>query len=101
MLATLQGVWRDVGLREIGHRIVARFEEQENVSLSAIQVPPKRTRMRRRSGSAYNSLFGSGSGTRNRLIAPGESGPCCHDSPIILLGELKEQQGTLSPGAIG
>src|SRR2546425_7019909 len=40
--------------------------------------------MRRRSGSAYNSLLGSGSGTRNRPIAPSESGPCCQDSPIAL-----------------
>src|SRR5215468_4149018 len=53
-------------------------------SLSAIHLPPKRTRMRRRSGSAYNNLLGSGSGTRNRPIAPGESGPCCQDSPIAL-----------------
>jgi hypothetical protein len=36
-----------------------------------------RLRMRRRSGSAYNNLLGSGFGTRNRPIAPGESGPCC------------------------
>jgi len=28
------------------------------------------------------NLSGSGSGTRNRPIAPGESGPCCQDSPI-------------------
>jgi hypothetical protein len=40
--------------------------------------------MRRRNGSAYNSLLGSGSGTRNRPIAPGESGPCCQDNPIAL-----------------
>src|SRR5258708_12970600 len=38
--------------------------------------------MRRRDGSAYKSLLGSGSGTRNRPIAPGESGPCCHDNPM-------------------
>ena len=31
MLGALQGVWRDVGLREVGHRIAAGFEEQENV----------------------------------------------------------------------
>src|SRR5262245_29512935 len=37
-----------------------------------IHVPPKRTRLRRRSGSAYRSLVGSESGTRNRPIAPGE-----------------------------
>src|SRR5262245_45035960 len=54
-------------------------------SLSAIQLPPNRTRMRRRNGSAYNSLLGSGSGTRNRPIAPGESGPCCQDNPIVSL----------------
>src|SRR5262249_18449529 len=41
--------------------------------------------MRRRSGSAYSSRLGSGSGTRNRPIAPGESGPCCQDSPMFLL----------------
>jgi hypothetical protein len=40
--------------------------------------------MRRRNGSAYNNLLGSGSGARNRPIAPGESGPCCQDSPIAL-----------------
>jgi hypothetical protein len=51
-------------------------------TLSAIQLPPKRTRMRRRSGSAYSNLFGNGSGTRNRPIAPAASGPCCHDSPM-------------------
>ena len=33
---------------------------------------------------AYNSLLGSGSGTRNRPIAPVESGPCCQDSPTTL-----------------
>jgi tetratricopeptide (TPR) repeat protein len=38
--------------------------------------------MRRRNGPAYKSVLGSGSGTRNRPIAPGESGPCCHDNPI-------------------
>src|SRR5262249_58730751 len=54
-------------------------------SLSAIQAPPKRTRMRRRNGSAYKSLLGSGSGTRNRPIAPGDSGPCCHESPMAHL----------------
>jgi hypothetical protein len=53
--------------------------------VSAIQFPPKRTRMRRRSGSAYNSFLGRGSATRNLPIAPGESGPCCHDNPISLL----------------
>src|SRR5262245_12240248 len=40
--------------------------------------------MRRRNGSVYSSLLGSDSGTRNRPIAPGESGPCCQDSPIAL-----------------
>jgi hypothetical protein len=49
----------------------------------AIQVPPKRTRMRRLIGSRDNS-FGSGSDTRNRPIASGESGPCCQDSPTAL-----------------
>src|ERR1700754_1472642 len=53
-------------------------------SLSAIQIPPKRTRMRRRNGSTYSNLLGSGSGTRKRPIAPVESGPCCQDSPIAL-----------------
>ena len=46
--------------------------------------PLKRTRMRLRNGSAYNSLLGIVSGTRNRPIAPGESGPCCQDSPTLL-----------------
>ena len=31
MVGAFQGVWRDVGLREVGHRIAARFEEQEDV----------------------------------------------------------------------
>jgi hypothetical protein len=31
MLGPLESVWRHVALREIGHRIVARLEEQENV----------------------------------------------------------------------
>src|SRR5215831_17727120 len=57
-------------------------------SLSAIQTPPKRTRMRRRNGSAYKSRLGSSSATRNRPIAPGESGPCCHDNPIDHLTTL-------------
>src|ERR1700754_4699615 len=52
-------------------------------SLSAIQIPPKRTRMRRRNGSTYSNLLGSGSGARNRPIAPVESGPCCQDSPML------------------
>src|SRR5262245_12482814 len=53
-------------------------------SLSAIQAPPKRTRMRRRNGSAYKSFLGSGSGTRNRPIAFGDNGPCCQDNPMVL-----------------
>jgi len=36
------------------------------------------TRVRR------SSRCGSGSGTRNRPIAPGDSGPCCQDWPIDL-----------------
>jgi hypothetical protein len=28
--------------------------------------------------------LGSGSGTRNRPMAPGESGPCCQDNPTSL-----------------
>lgn len=31
MLRALENLWRDLGLREIGHRIVDWFEEQENV----------------------------------------------------------------------
>jgi hypothetical protein len=31
MVGAIQGVWRDVGLREIGYRIAARFEQQEDV----------------------------------------------------------------------
>src|SRR5258705_13993982 len=37
--------------------------------------------MCRRNGSTYRSRLGS-SDTRNRPIAPCESGPCCHDKPI-------------------
>src|SRR4029077_12215299 len=58
-------------------------KSKRTFSLSAIQFPPKRTRIRRRNGSTYNSLLGSGSGTRNRPMAPGDNGPCCHDSPMI------------------
>src|SRR5712664_141679 len=47
--------------------------------------------MRRRNGSTYNSFLGSGSGTRNRPIAPVESGPCCQDSPTALsIGMMME-----------
>jgi len=45
--------------------------------------PEARTRMRQRDRSTYNSLLGSGSGTRNRPIAPVESGPCCQDGPML------------------
>ena len=31
MLGAFQDVWRNVGLREVGYRIAARFEEQEDV----------------------------------------------------------------------
>jgi hypothetical protein len=31
MLGALESVWRDIGLREISHRVVARFEEQKNI----------------------------------------------------------------------
>ena len=31
MLSTLQSVRKDIGVQEIGHRIVARFEEQQDV----------------------------------------------------------------------
>ena len=31
MLGAFQGVWRNVGLREVGYRIAARFEEQEDM----------------------------------------------------------------------
>src|SRR5215470_12987136 len=58
-------------------------------SLSAIHTPPKRTRMRRRNGSAYKSFLGSGSGTRNRPIVFGDSGPCCHESPMVLPSLLR------------
>src|SRR4029077_21142845 len=34
---------------------------------------------------------GSGSGTRNRPIARGESGPCCQDSPTALPADNFEQ----------
>src|SRR5262245_45053218 len=45
--------------------------------------------MRRRNGSTYNNLLGSGSGTRNRPIAVVESGPCCQDSPTSLLHAME------------
>ena len=45
--------------------------------------PEARTRMRQRDRSTYNSLLGSGSGTRNRPIAPVGSGPCCQDGPML------------------
>src|ERR1700722_7015907 len=61
-------------------------------SLSAIQVPPNRTRIRRRNSSTYNSLLGSDSGTRNRPIAPVESGPCCQDSPTALTHQFDDQE---------
>jgi hypothetical protein len=64
-------------------------KSRRTFSLSAIQLPLKRTRMRRRNRSTYKSLFGSGSGTRNRPIAPVESGPCCQDSAIALLPEIR------------
>src|SRR5262249_22940677 len=64
-------------------------------SLSAIHAPPKRTRIRRRNGSTYNSLFGSGSGTRNRPTAPGERGPCCQDRPTDLL-QFSESDAALA-----
>jgi hypothetical protein len=35
-------------------------------------------------GSADNSLFGSGSGTRNQPIAPGDSGPCRKASSLFM-----------------
>jgi hypothetical protein len=31
MVGAFQGVWRNVALREVGYRIAARFEEQEDV----------------------------------------------------------------------
>jgi hypothetical protein len=31
VLGELQDVWKDVGFREVGHRISAWFEEQQNV----------------------------------------------------------------------
>jgi hypothetical protein len=31
MLGAFQDVWRNVGLREVGHRIAARFEEHEDI----------------------------------------------------------------------
>src|SRR5262249_35957114 len=69
-------------------------------SLSAIQAPPKRTRMRRRNGSAYKSLLGSGSGTRNRPIAFGDNGPCCHESPMthLLITTSQRSRMTLPSG---
>src|SRR5215813_11538133 len=51
---------------------------------SLSRLPPKSSARRRRSGSAHNNLLGSGSGTRKRPIAPGESGPCCQDSPTCV-----------------
>src|SRR5215510_1396404 len=62
-------------------------------SLSAIQSPPKRTRIRRRNGSAYKSFLGSGSDTRNRPIAFGDNGPCCHESPTthLLIKRVRDQ----------
>jgi hypothetical protein len=49
--------------------------------------------MRLRSGSTYNSLFGSGSGTRNRPIALTERGPCCQDSPTALSSNRATSRG--------
>src|SRR5579875_4158520 len=51
-------------------------------SLSTIHSPPKRTRIRRRSGSAKSSRWGRGPGTRKWPMDPAASGPCCQDSPI-------------------
>jgi hypothetical protein len=83
MVRALQSVWRDVGFLEVGHRIAAGFEEQDGVFHVGNPVFPKRARMRRRSGSAYISRLGSGSGTINRPIALGESGPCCQTIPLF------------------
>jgi len=67
-------------------------KSRRTFSLSAIQIPLKRTRIRRRNGSTYNSLSGSGSGTRNRPIAPGDNGPCCQDNPIALPPDARDLQ---------
>jgi hypothetical protein len=51
------------------------------------------TRIRRRNGSTYNSLLGRGSGTRNRPIASGDNGPCCHESPRLFLSVTSDHRG--------
>ena len=56
MFGALEAVWRDIGIRKVGYRISAGLEEQEYVlALSAIQAPPKRTRIRRRDVCMANS----------------------------------------------
>src|SRR5262249_53665008 len=73
----------EVAIWAVRNHRLARLEEQEDILAIGDPIPPKRTRMRRRNRSTYNSLLGSGTGTRNRPIAPVESGPCCQDSPML------------------
>jgi hypothetical protein len=75
MVGGFEDVRINVGLREIGDRITARFEEQQDLlaiggpgSAEAHTHPPAQR-------LDYSSLLDNGSGTRNRPIAPAESGP--------------------------
>jgi len=71
------------GLREIVHWIVAGFDEQEDVFAIGDPRFPKSVRACAGNGSAYNSLLGSGSGTRNWSIAPSDIALCARTVPLL------------------
>src|SRR5262249_59687034 len=94
-LVDLTECYARCGVSETDAAVAALAKSDQSLSLEELEdlphhdrlvwslwrLPPKSSARRRRSGSSHNNLLGSGSGTRKRPIAPGESGPCCPDSP--------------------
>jgi hypothetical protein len=85
MVGALQGVWRDVVFREVSDRITSRFEQQDDVFAIGDPASAEAHTHAPAQRLDINNRLGSGSGTRNRPMAPVESGPCCHDNPTALL----------------
>src|SRR5262249_24454803 len=66
-------------------RVPIRLVEQNAVLAFDRPLPPNRTCIRRRSGSANSRNSSSGSSKRNRPTDFVANGPCCHAKPIAVL----------------
>src|ERR1700759_398232 len=81
MVGAFQDVWRDVGLREVGYRIAARFEEQKDAfaigdpasAEADAQAPAQWFDVQQSLGQRFGHEEPADCSRRERTLLPGQS----------------------------